>query len=81
MPSLEVFEGLYFYELIYFNNHGVIGPFTSCKLHKDFARNYHVIENMLEKTETFKKLGWFEFYKDLLELFALASNIGFVQFR
>jgi hypothetical protein len=76
----SVYEGLYFYELIHFNDYGVIGPKTSFKLYKDFMENFVIIEDLMSKSK-YIEVGWLEMFKDLLELFDLASNKGYVQFR
>jgi hypothetical protein len=84
----SVYKGLYFYELIHFNNYGVIGPKTSFKLYKDFIENYVIIKDLMENYVIIKDLmsklkyiDWLEMFKDLLKLFDLASNKGYVQFR
>lgn len=77
----NVYEGLYFHELIYFNDCGIIGPITSYKLYRDFMNNYDMVDNLLTKAADSDDLEWFETYKDFLELFDLASKKGFVQFR
>ncbi len=77
----NVYEGLYFHELIYFNDFGIIGPTTSFKLYRDFINNYDILSGSLTKSTNPDRLKWFESYKDFLELFDLASNKGFVQFR